>query len=374
MRQRSVTFKTSPPAVGSYVYTVRLAEIADETNREDNVRHASVEVVDRVLHALLLAGGPTRDYRFLRDQLRRDDAFEVDVLLQSSTPGAVQDADRVLTEFPATPEETRAYDVIVAFDPDWRALGDSVQERLEAAVSEYGSGLLYAPGPVHTPRWLGSRDPSRLKALLPVGMPDRWVALSVSSEASRLRSPIELTSAGTEAEFLWIAGGRAASLQAWQAFGGFYRCFPIQSIKPGAVVYAKTQPLAGGDAAAAAATGVVLAEQFFGAGRVMVLTTSELWRLRSEEPAHFTTLTTKLLQHLAQGRLLASGAGGSLLFERGRYRVGDTVVLRASRLKTDASQPLNAQVVEPGSGGVRSVTLAPSEARPGDWTARWIAT
>ncbi|MEM1304912.1 MAG: hypothetical protein AAGG46_08440, partial [Planctomycetota bacterium] len=50
------------------------------------------------------------------------------------------------------------------------------------------------------------------------------------------------------------------------------------------------------------------------------------------------------------------------------------VVLRASRLNTDASQPLNAQVVEPGSGGVRSVTLAPSEARPGDWTARWIAT
>ena len=36
--------------------------------------------------------------------------------------GASQDANRILTEFPTTPQEMFAYDCIVAFDPDWKAL------------------------------------------------------------------------------------------------------------------------------------------------------------------------------------------------------------------------------------------------------------
>ena len=43
-------------------------------------------------------------------------------MLQSATPGALQDADRLLTEFPATDEDLGEYDVVVAFDPDWRRL------------------------------------------------------------------------------------------------------------------------------------------------------------------------------------------------------------------------------------------------------------
>ena len=371
--QQSVVFTTQPPAVGRYLYTVRLPTGKNELDQEDNERQTSVEVIDRVLKVLLLAGGPSRDYRFLRDQLRRDDAFEVDVLLQSASPGGGQDADRVLTDLPATDEELHTYDMIVAYDPDWQRLGKDAERRIERAVSEYGAGLLYAPGPVHTPRWLGSQDPSRIKALLPVGMPDRWLALSTSGEASRVRSPIKLTTAGTEAEFLWIAGSRAESLTAWQQFPGFYRCFPVQSIKPGATVYARTQGATSSDAAVAGTTGVLLAEQFFGAGRVMILSSSELWRLRRIEPAYFSTLTTKLLQHLSQGRLLANSPDGSLMFERARYRVGDTVLLRATRIAAAAGDSPSAQVIEP-DGTVRSVPLRGSESQTGAWTARWRAT
>ena len=49
---------------------------------------------------LLIASGATRDYRFLRNQLRRDRHVNVDVLLQVSPPGISQDADKILGDFP----------------------------------------------------------------------------------------------------------------------------------------------------------------------------------------------------------------------------------------------------------------------------------
>ena len=43
-----------------------------------------------------VASGATRDYRFLRNQLRRDRHVTVDVLLQGAPPGISQDADKIL--------------------------------------------------------------------------------------------------------------------------------------------------------------------------------------------------------------------------------------------------------------------------------------
>ena len=80
---------------------------------------------------LLVASGPTREYRFLRDQLHRDRTMKTDVLLQTAQAGISQDADNILTEFPSTREELYQYDCIVAFDPDWTQLDAAQVELLE---------------------------------------------------------------------------------------------------------------------------------------------------------------------------------------------------------------------------------------------------
>ena len=84
--------------------------------KEEDERSAKVEILDRKTKVLLIAGGPMREFIFLRNQLYRDRETEVDVLLQSAWPGISQDAHEVLYEFPKTAEELFAYDCIVAFD------------------------------------------------------------------------------------------------------------------------------------------------------------------------------------------------------------------------------------------------------------------
>ena len=70
---------------------------------------------------LLFAGGPTREYQFVRNMLRRSEMAKsgdmiVDVLLQSASDGVSQDANAILAEFPHTMQELAQYDTIIAFD------------------------------------------------------------------------------------------------------------------------------------------------------------------------------------------------------------------------------------------------------------------
>ena len=51
---------------------------------------------------LLLAGGPTRDYRFLVAHLAHNYGIVVDALLQTAQPGSEQDVQRLLDHFPQT--------------------------------------------------------------------------------------------------------------------------------------------------------------------------------------------------------------------------------------------------------------------------------
>lgn len=366
---QTITFKTKPEEVGRYVYSVRATPLPKESRTDDNVREATVEVVDRITRVLLWAGGPSRDYRFLRNQLQRDDSFVVDVRLQSAPAAAVQDARQVLEAFPETARALDEYDVVAAFDPDWSELDERGIELLSEWVSQRGGGLFYAPGVVNTPKWR-QRDPSsEILKLLPVELPDRLALLTPlgSSSAASKPRPVRLTRAGGDAGFLWIAGSPEASREAWRAFDGFYRVGQIAAIRPGATVYAEapTENNAG-DAAS-----VLFAEQFFGAGRVFYCGTTELWRLRKGNPSPFSTITTALLRRLAQGRLLSNSPGGSLQFERERYNLGDTMVLRVMRPSGAGDQadqpggetdPARVQILSP-SGETQTVQLEPGTSR-----------
>ena len=134
----TVEFEVTPDQIGKRVYTVALKPLATEINKDDNRASASVEIIERKTRVLLFAGGPTRDFRFLRNQLFRDKETTVDILLQTAVESTAQESDALLSEFPTSPEEMFEYDCVIAFDPDWTQLSNTQIQLVERWVAEKG--------------------------------------------------------------------------------------------------------------------------------------------------------------------------------------------------------------------------------------------
>lgn len=331
-----IHFELESPTVGRFKYAVEVSPLAGDTNREDNRREVEVEIVDRKTRVLLIAGGPSRDYRFLRTLLFRDPSMEVDVLLQSALSGISQEADRILNAFPKQKSDLYEYDCIVAIDPDWTQL-DAVQiELLDGWVASEAGGLVVSAGPVETARWIRSTEHAALKALYPVEFQRRFTLLDDGHFAGEIAWPIELDRAGWEAEFLWLEGTGADSLAAWQSWPGVYGFFAVKGPKRGATVYGR---FADPEFGSGENQPVYLAGHFYGAGRVFYLGSPEMWRLRTVDPAYFDTFYTKVIRHVSQGRLLRGSSRGALMVERDRVDLGETVVVRA-RLTDQQHEPL----------------------------------
>jgi len=364
-------FSLVPQDLGRLELSARVAAIDDDQYPADDVRSAELEVVDSDLRTLLVAGAATRDYCFLRDQLRRDPHISVDVWLQTSPPGISQDADAILDEFPASREALFAYDAVVAFDPDWTLLSEQQQALLEEWVADEAGGLIAVAGPVNTGVWASNASCGRIRSLYPVEFQRRLTLLDDGQYGSTVAWPVDLTREGQEAEFLWIADTPAESRARWAEFPGVFGCYAVKGTKPGAVVYGRfSDP----DAGLAVDPPAYLVEQFFGAGRVFYLGGGELWRLRGLDPGIFERLTTQLIRHVSQGRLLRGSSRGRLLVERDRYQVGELAIVRA-QLTTPRREPYVAakavlRVTGPG-GAADNVDLAADPNRPGSFLGQF---
>lgn len=342
----AVRFEVTPRAQGRRRYEVSVETLEEDSDHSDDRRSAKVEIVDRKNRVLLLAGGPTREYRFLRDLLYRDRDTELDVLLQTSQPGMSQESDRLLTALPATPAELFEYDCLVAFDPDWLAIPPATIELIERWVAEEAGGLIVVAGPVHTPRWSNRRrsEPSisTIRALYPVMFYSRGSAsLSLGRFSSKTPWPLQFTRDGKEAEFLWLGDDVLQNEQAWQSFTGIYGYYAVKDPKPGARVFSRfSDPTTAIDGELP----IYMAGHFYGAGRVFFQASGEMWRIRAVDDAYFEQYYTKLIRWASQGRLLRDSTQGVLLVDKTRCLLGDSVSVRAV-LHDAQHRPLSARQV-----------------------------
>ena len=67
-----VEFRLTPTQVGRKNYVVKVVPAGQDSDPQDNQRRLAVTVVDRQNQVLLFAGGPVRDYQFLRVQCYRE--------------------------------------------------------------------------------------------------------------------------------------------------------------------------------------------------------------------------------------------------------------------------------------------------------------
>jgi hypothetical protein len=338
------------PPVGAYLLEARVVQAKPDADPRDDRLSARFEGVDRRSRVLLIAGGPGRDFHFLRDTLHRDRAFEVDVLLQSASGAVSQDASRVLESPPATLDELEAYDAVFAFDPDWVSYGDASQRALADWLAKRGGGLVLAPGPVFDPAWRRSANQSQVGTLLPLELDDEPLLAGATLAEAIEPQKVRLTPAGRQAEFL-----EPPSHAAWDNFEGLYAPGPVARPKLGATVYAEL-----GDVEPRP----WIVEQPYGAGRVVVVAPAEAWRLRRVDPAWFTAFYTKLARHVAQGRIAGPASAGSLFFDQPRYEVGDAMTVRWSpAADAPSTAPPAALRWRPPQGAVTDVAWRVDPAR-----------
>ena len=368
-----VKFELTAAEPGRTTYELRVIDLADDRNSADNRLEVDVEIVARKNRVLLLASGPSREYRFLRNQLRRDKDVLVDVLLQSAQGLVSQDADEILSEFPHSKDKLFEYDCIVAFDPDWSALDLEKIDLLEQWVAQQAGGLVLVAGPIHTGKWRRGPGLNKILALYPVEFQRRFTTLNDAQFGESVAWPVVFSREGLEAEFLWLDESAEESMASWNSFPGVFGYYAVKGAKPGATVYGRFgDPQSGLDGQGA----VYLAAQFYGAGRVFYLGSGEMWRLRAYDEAYFEQLYTKLIRHVSQGRLLRGSSQGVLLVERDRYLLGDTVVLRA-QLSNALHEPLEVpsvalRVTRP-DGTLFTIQLEADSAREGMYLGQFTA-
>jgi hypothetical protein len=333
-----------------------------------------IEVVDRVTRVLLMAGGPSREYQFMRNVLQRDPSFSVDVLLGTATPGVSQDARQVLDAFPASDQALADYDAIAAFDYDWRQLDLAARSRLERWVARESGGLLLVAGTVFMEAWLAEPQMGSIRNLFPLELRGRNQIARDEGGGGGEPRPVRFTREGADAEFLWAAATRGGSEGVWGEFPGVFGRCPNGPAKPGATVYMQlgTAQLADGgrgvrlDVGSPIATAdnqsAFLVGQLYGAGTVLFVGSGELWRLRSVDAAAHERLTTQIVRHVAQGRLLRGSRRGRLLVDRDRYAVGGTVTVRLMVPEGSGATPATTCRVIGPDGGPLPVPLA---AEPG---------
>ncbi|WDQ15868.1 VWA domain-containing protein [Rhodopirellula sp. P2] len=374
-----IRFEIEPQTVGRRRLAVRVVAPAEDRNANDNMQTARYEVVARKLRVLAIAGGPTREYRFVRNLLFRDESVQLDVWLQTGIQGMSQDADELLVRFPETAEELFEYDAVVMFDPDWSAIDSASLELMDRFMTQQAGGLVLVAGPVFHPKISGDRsDPrsNQISAFFPVNLATRGPLLGGGRQGGSEAWPLKFTPESSQAEFLWVADSPEESFEIWNDFGGFYDYVGVKSAKPGAKVYAyfsdPTTEVSG-------SLPIFMASQFYGAGRVFFQGSGEVWRLRAAGDRYFDSYYTKLIRWVSEGRLLRDSNRGVLLVDSDRAMVGQNITLRAV-LVDDQFQPLTepsvtAKLLAP-DGKIKDLKLTPAADSPrgGTYTGNFVAT
>jgi hypothetical protein len=315
-------------------------------DKEHRSETADLRVIKTPLRVLLFASAPTRDYQFVRTMMVREtEKKRAELTIHLQLPpgvserrmGVVQDVppDRLLSTFPNRfdqPSDDPAqklldlneYDVIIAFDPDWRQLSDEQIKNVKRWV-EKGGGLICIGGPINT---LQLARPGELKVklkpildLYPVVLED--VRIDEMERKTDEPWPLNFQGATPDMEFLklaeqgdpWLKDKAPVFLADWQEFftgkspdsdraagprRGFFNYYPVRNAKPGAIVAARfTDPKARLKDNTEQPF-FVLSDPSSGQ-RVVWIGSGETWRLRQFHETYHERFWTKLARYAAAG-------------------------------------------------------------------------
>ncbi len=383
----SLTFYDTLKEHGTYHYILDVETHADETNPRDNKRLIKVVAAEETARVLLLAGGPTLEYRWLSKFLLRDEGVQVSCWNSSADADFPQDGDVPLEAAPSGERDLKPYDVVILLDPLPEDLGSRFLEALRTLVVKHGTGLVYVAG--ENNQRPGAHE--ALKALLPVEFDAQggWIR---SATYERPWRP-ELTPSGAAHPVCRLADEVEENIAIWERLPPFYFAAPVPKdrLRPAAVALLTHQD------------GIVAAAQIAGAGYSVYIGTDDLylWRSASAPYDLHERFWGALVRYRASGKKRAGNKDGSLYVDRDRYDLGDEITIEASLMDGEkkpilkpglkisiahtpravamhdpgADETALATVASPARGEIRgaaardtapeSVSLSPVDGRPG---------
>ncbi len=369
-----------------------------------------VNIIKKPLRVLLFAGGPSKEYQFLRTLLVREmdqKRVEVSIYLQGAKPDIVQDVpnERLLRDFPNAIRDVNdpnekpddkfynlmQYDVVLAFDPDWTRLEPEQVALLETWISRHDGGLIFIAGPVNTfqlTRGINLEKMQPLLNLLPVMLEDNRI-----QEIDRSTTdPWRLNFPGAAGlEFLKLNDESTEPLAGWEEFftgrkpgeepmaglptrRGFYDFYPVREIKPSSTVVAtftdprsrmkdnREQPF--------------LVFMPYSGGKVVYITSGEMWRLRQCHESFHERFWTKLMRFTAAGSQGGKKSRGTIVM--GKNFTANNFVRMEARLFGRDLLPLprtekpKVQIKGPGGAALPAIELQAKPTQGTDWEG-WFA-
>ena len=365
-----------PAEKGVYAYRFEVTNLEGELFADNNVRELEVAVSDDRTNVLLVDGRPRWEYRYLRNLFYgRDKSVHLqDWLVHPDTIAGVgaprrerASASRPFGDsecggLPQTSDagEWRKFDVIILGDVGPDVLTDDVIDRLRICVEERGALLVVISGSEYMPYGIANET---FRELLPIRYtPNGSVSRRVGPEES---FRFALAPAGRGHTVMSQSSSSSENEEIWDAMPDFHWRLPIDGVKPGTDVLAFAMPVVGDTPGMSMASIASLIEEdpetalrrleemhgqesrnalvaacTRGRGRVLMLTTDSMWRLRSKAGDG--------LHHRFWGQVMRWGAGERLRAGNDHVRIG------TDQLRYGAGEEIKAyvRILDGGFNGV----------------------
>jgi hypothetical protein len=266
--QKPVSLGFVPDKPGEIRLKVSVEELPDEGNMVNNHAELTLTVQNRSIKVLLVFGGPSYEFRFLKHFLERTTeggpsksaTFELKSVLQEGDLDYILQDSSAQRFVPTEADELAEFDVFVfgQFDPN--IIPRSAQQAIVRAVTSGGAGCMFAASEASLLQRLSS---SPLSSLLPVESANR-----VEQDALYEFAATKLGQSALPLQWSLSANDRNSYQKKLPAFQTVMR---LDRLKPGAQVLAE----------AVSADGLrlpLLVSQFAGAGRTVMLATDETYR------------------------------------------------------------------------------------------------
>ena len=358
-------FADTPKEQGVYHYSFEIKPVPGELFDDNNVREADVAVSDDRTNVLLVDGRPRWEYRYLRNLfygrdksvhlqdwiVHPDSIFGVEAKLREPASASRPFGDSEAGEWPVQDNDWRQFDVIIVGDVEESVFTQEAIAQLKYNVEERGTLLVFISGSEYMPMTYKNQA---LRDLMPIEYtPDG----QSHRDAPEDDFVFQLTAAGRGHPVMSQSSSSAENEEIWQSIPDFHWRLPINGVKAGADVlaYAKPRGKDGSVSQAAAqaesiaatieedpetalkrleemrseqARNALVVSQMKGKGRVLMLTTDNMWRLRSKSGDQ--------LHHRFWGQVMRWGAGEKLRTGNHYVRVG------TDQLRYGAGEPVKA--------------------------------
>jgi von Willebrand factor type A domain-containing protein len=385
-RGQKVLLYFRPTEAGTHTYTIAVPVLENEQIVDNNKVTHVVNVIRRKIKVLFADGYPRWEYRYLKTALVRDtETVDAQCLLLSADPDFPQEASpglEPLQHFPATREEIFAYDVILLGDVDPEQLGRTPAESqeilslLHGFVEDLGGGLGMIAGESDSPR---SYKGTPIESLLPVVLSDSEEDLVVSQNHER-SVRVKLTDAGLVDPILMLEKDPETNRKLWMgdnedfALPGFFWYFPVKKAKAGARVLAVHS-----ENGNKYGPHVIIATQFYGAGRTFFTALDSSWRWRLVYgDTYFYRYWSQVVRFLATNRLYNLNRRHELYVDKPRYNLGEKVTVTAKvrdkDFKPSEAKTQNVSYQPAGAREVRSLVLDAVPDKKGFFSKTFPAT